>query len=76
MQDLEKAVVQVISDRGGTMLVDDLLGCFRRYITPGGRVDRLAYNDFIRVVKKVAIRHDSIHFGPSWILKKPPRRGL
>lgn len=76
MQDLEKSVVQVISNGGGTMLADDLLACFRRYITPGGRVDKLAYHDLLRVLKKVAIKHESVHFGPSWILKKPPTRGL
>lgn len=76
MQDLEKSVVQVISNRGGTMLADDLIVCFRRIIKPGGRVDRLAYADFLRVVNKVAIKHESVYFGPSWILKKPPTRGL
>ncbi|CAM9707259.1 unnamed protein product [Ectocarpus sp. 6 AP-2014] len=76
LQDLERAVVQAITDNGGTMLADDLLACFKRYITPGGRVGRLVYNDFIRVVKTVAIKHDSQYFGPSWILKKPPRRGF
>ena len=75
MEDIERDVVCVISERGGSMSAEDLLIRFRRVITPGGRVNKVAYFDFMRVVKKVAIKHESDHFGPSWILKKPPRRG-
>ena len=71
---IKRRVVCFISKHGGSISAEDLLVKFRRAVMPDGRIDRSAYDDFIAVVQSVAIKHESEFFGPSWILKKPPRR--
>lgn len=73
MRDIKREVIWVISENGGSMLAEDLLIKFRSAVMPGGRIHRSAYDAFIAVVQSVAIKHDSQFFGPSWILRKPPR---
>lgn len=52
------------------MLAEDLLVEFNDAVMPAGRISRTAYKHFIGIVESV----ESQFFGPSWILRKPPRR--
>ena len=74
MRDLKREVSRAIAKNGGSMLAEDLLMEFRGAVMPGGRIHRTAYDEFVAVVQSVAIKHESQLFGPSWILRKPPRR--
>ena len=58
------------------MRAEALLCEFSTLLKRKGYIDRATYDAFIKLVREVAIKHESETFGPCWILRVPPRRGL
>lgn len=72
--DIKRSIVKVMTSYDGSIPSDTLLSLFEDTIKANGFIDKVAYAEFHKVLKEVAIQHESAVFGRTWILRKPPRR--
>lgn len=70
----KRNVYSAIATHGGSIAAETLLSIFQSSLKPRGVIDRAVYYQFTSLVEEVAIRHESEHFGRTWILRKPPPR--